>query len=108
MLTTLVYLLAASVVFVSISRRLGFGSILGYLVAGVVIGPSALRLVTDVHVIQEIAEFGVLMLLFLIGLELRPQRIWLMRRAVFGLGAAQVAITGALLAGLMIWTFKLD
>ena len=108
MLTTLVFLLAASVVFVFISRRLGFGSILGYLVAGVVIGPSGLRFVTDVDVIHEISEFGVLMLLFLIGLELRPQRIWLMRRAVFGLGAAQVAVTGAVLAGLIVWSFGLD
>ena len=107
MLTTLVFLLAASVVFVSISRRLGFGSILGYLVAGVVIGPSVLRLVTDVQVIQEISEFGVLMLLFLIGLELRPQRIWLMRRAVFGLGAAQLFVTGALLAAGIAWTSSL-
>ena len=108
MLTTLVFLLAASVVFVSISRRLGFGSILGYLIAGAVIGPSALRLVTDIHVIQEISEFGVLMLLFLIGLELRPQRIWLMRRAVFGLGAAQVFVTGAVLGTLIYLTMHLD
>ncbi len=103
MLTTLVFLLAASVIFVSISRRLGLGSILGYLVAGVVIGPSALRLVVNVETIQDIAELGVLMLLFLIGLELRPRRIWLMRRAVFGLGLAQVAVTGAVLAGLLVW-----
>jgi monovalent cation:proton antiporter-2 (CPA2) family protein len=108
MLTTLVFLLAASVVFVSLSRRLGFGSILGYLVAGVVIGPSALRLVTDVQVIHEIAEFGVLMLLFLIGLELRPQRIWLMRRVVFGLGTGQVVLTGAVLAALIAWTSHVD
>jgi CPA2 family monovalent cation:H+ antiporter-2/glutathione-regulated potassium-efflux system protein KefB len=108
MLTTLVFLLAASVVFVSISRKLGLGSILGYLVAGAVIGPSGLRLVTDIHVIQEISEFGVLMLLFLIGLELRPQRIWLMRRAVFGLGAAQVFVTGAALGGLIFFAFGLE
>ncbi len=108
MLTTLVFLLSASVVFVSISRNLGFGSILGYLVAGAVIGPSGLRLVTDLHVIQEISEFGVLMLLFLIGLELRPQRIWLMRRAVFGLGAAQVFGTGLVLGGLIHLTMGTD
>ena len=101
MLTTLVFLLAASVVFVSISRRLGLGSILGYLVAGAIIGPSGLRLVTDVEVIKDIAEFGVLMLLFLIGLELRPQRIWLMRRVVLGLGGAQVVVTGAVLGALL-------
>ncbi len=108
MLETLVFLLAASVVFVSLSRRLGLGSILGYLVAGAVIGPSGLRLVTDVDVIRTIAEFGVLMLLFLIGLELRPQRIWLMRRAVLGLGGAQVAITGAILAALLHLVTGLD
>ena len=108
MLTTIVYLLAASVVFVSLSRRAGFGSILGYLLAGAVIGPGALRLVTDVDTIKEISEFGVLMLLFLVGLELRPQRIWLMRRAVFGLGAAQVVVTGGLLAAGIAWTSALD
>ncbi len=108
MLKTIVYLLAASVVFVSISRRAGFGSILGYLLAGAVIGPGALRLVTDVETIKEISEFGVLMLLFLVGLELRPRRIWLMRRAVFGLGAGQVVVTGALLAAGIGWTSQLD
>jgi monovalent cation:proton antiporter-2 (CPA2) family protein len=107
-LKTIVYLLAASVVFVSLSRRFGFGSILGYLIAGAVIGPGALRLVTDVETIKEISEFGVLMLLFLVGLELRPQRVWLMRRSVFGLGAAQVAVTGALLAAGIGWTSQLD
>jgi monovalent cation:proton antiporter-2 (CPA2) family protein len=100
MIQTLVILLAATVVFVPLSRRFGFGSVLGYLVAGVLIGPYALRLVTDVGQIAEVSELGVLMLLFLIGLELRPRRIWLMRRSVFGLGSAQVVITGAALAAL--------
>ncbi len=98
MLATLVCLLAAAVLFVSLSRRAGFGSILGYLIAGALIGPSGLGLVRDAHDIAEISEFGVLMLLFLIGLELRVQRIWLMRRTVFGLGAAQVLIADAALA----------
>ena len=102
MLLTLLVLLAAAVVLVSVSRRLGFGSILGYLVAGALIGPSGFRLVTDVASISEISELGVLMLLFIIGLELRLPRIWSMRRSVFGLGAAQVAVTGALLTGLAI------
>ena len=99
MLLTLVCLLAATVVFVSLTRRLGLGSILGYLVCGAVIGPAGLRLVTDVEEIHEISELGVLMLLFLIGLELRPSRLWLMRRAILGLGAGQVAVTAALIAG---------
>jgi CPA2 family monovalent cation:H+ antiporter-2/glutathione-regulated potassium-efflux system protein KefB len=95
MLLTIVILLAAAVVLVSLSRRLGVGSILGYLVGGVLIGPSGLRLVTDVASIADISELGVLMLLFIIGLELRATRIWAMRRSVFGLGSAQVLVTGA-------------
>ncbi len=98
MLETLVVLLAATAIAVPLSRRLGFGSILGYLVAGIVIGPSALRLVTDVERIKAVAELGVIMLLFLIGLELRPHRLWVLRKAVFGLG--QMIPSTLLLAGL--------
>jgi monovalent cation:proton antiporter-2 (CPA2) family protein len=98
MLTTLVALLAAATLVVPLSRRLGFGSVLGYLVAGVAIGPAGLRLVTNVDEIASIASLGVVMLLFLIGLELRPQRLWVMRRSIFGLGTAQVALCGAALA----------
>ena len=101
MLLTICFLLAATVLFVSMTRRLGFGSILGYLLAGVLIGPSALGLVADVEHIREISELGVLMLLFLIGLELRLARIWTMRRAVFGLGGAQMLVTGAALSLLL-------
>jgi CPA2 family monovalent cation:H+ antiporter-2/glutathione-regulated potassium-efflux system protein KefB len=98
MLTTLLALLAAATLAVPLTRRAGFGSVLGYLLAGIVIGPSGFRLVTDVGQIADIASLGVVMLLFLIGLELRPQRLWVMRRAVFGLGAAQVGLTGLGLA----------
>ena len=98
MLFTLTVLLAAAVLLVPLSRRLGLGSVLGYLVGGALIGPSGLRLVTDVHAIADVSELGVVMLLFLIGLEVRPQRLWLMRRAVFGLGTAQVVVTAAVLA----------
>ena len=98
MLATIVALLAAAVIAVPLTRRGGFGSVLGYLLAGVAIGPAGLRLVTDVHEIGEIASLGVVMLLFLIGLELRPKRLWVMRRTVLGLGAGQVAATTALLA----------
>src|SRR3984957_12163989 len=100
MLVTLVALLAAATIAVPLTRRFGLGSVLGYLIAGLVIGPSGLRLVTDVEQIANVASLGVVMLLFLIGLELRPRRLWIMRRAVFGLGSAQVAITAAALAGL--------
>lgn len=98
MLTTLVALLAAATLAVPLSRRFGFGSVLGYLLAGVAIGPAGLRLVTNVGEIASIASLGVVMLLFLIGLEVRPRRLWVMRRSVFGLGAAQVLICGAILA----------
>jgi monovalent cation:proton antiporter-2 (CPA2) family protein len=103
MLVTLVALLAAAVLLVSLSRRLGLGSILGYLIAGLLIGPSGLRLVTDVESISEISELGVLMLLFIIGLELRLPRVWAMRRSVFGLGTAQVIVTGAVLGAAAYW-----
>ena len=103
MLETLVILLIASVLFVPLSRRLGFGSVLGYLVAGAAIGPSALALVADVEQIAHVSELGVIMLLFLIGLQLRPQRVWVMRRAILGLGAAQVLVTGAVIAVIAHW-----
>ncbi|MBU6499582.1 MAG: monovalent cation:proton antiporter-2 (CPA2) family protein, partial [Rhodospirillales bacterium] len=98
MLATLVALLAAAAIAVPLSRHAGFGSVLGYLVAGIAIGPSGLRLVTGVDQIAEIAELGVIMLLFLIGLEVRPARLWVMRRAVFGLGSAQVGLSALALA----------
>jgi monovalent cation:proton antiporter-2 (CPA2) family protein len=102
MLATLVALLAAATIAVPLTRRSGLGSVLGYLIAGLVIGPSGLRLVTDVEQISNVASLGVVMLMFLIGLELRPRRLWIMRRSVFGLGSAQVVITAACLAGLAI------
>ena len=97
MLLTLVILLAAAALAVPLSRRAGFGSVLGYLVAGVAIGPFGLRLITNVGQISEVSELGIVMLLFLIGLELRPARLWVMRRSVFGLGAAQLLGTGGIL-----------
>ncbi len=91
-------LLAAAVVAVSVFRLLNLSSILGYVAAGLVIGPWGLRLIQNVASISHIAEFGVVLLLFIIGLELQPTRLWVMRRIVFGLGAAQVALCTALLA----------
>jgi monovalent cation:proton antiporter-2 (CPA2) family protein len=89
---------------VPLTRRFGLGSVLGYLVAGVIIGPSGLGLVSDVDQIADIASFGVVMLLFLIGLELRPRRLWVMRRAVFALGSSQLLITAAVLSSLAhVW-----
>lgn len=90
--------LAAALIAVPISKRLGFGSVLGYLVAGIIIGPSALGLIKDPQHILHFAELGVVFLLFIIGLELQPSRLWVLRKMVFGLGAAQVVLSAALLA----------
>jgi monovalent cation:proton antiporter-2 (CPA2) family protein len=98
-LYTFVILLTAAILAVPLAKRLGFGSVLGYLGAGLVIGPAGLGLVSDVESIAQVSEFGVVMLLFLIGLELRPARVWTMRGSVFGLGAAQVVLTTLIMAG---------
>jgi monovalent cation:proton antiporter-2 (CPA2) family protein len=90
--------LAAAVICVPLSRRLGLGSVLGYLGAGMVIGPQLLDLVGDVDSILHFAEYGVVLLLFIIGLELQPSRLWVLRKSVFGQGSAQVILTGLLLA----------
>lgn len=90
--------LAATVVFVPLASRFHLGSVLGYLIAGCAIGPWGLRLVRDVAAIMHFAEFGVVLMLFLIGLELDPKRLWSMRRTVFGGGALQMAACGGLLA----------
>ncbi len=103
MLETLVALLAGAVLLVPLTRKAGFGSILGYLAAGAVIGPAGARLVTDVETIRQVSELGIIMLLFLIGLELRPRRLWVMRRSVFGLGSAQVILTTLVLAAPIVW-----
>jgi len=92
-----IVLLSAAVIAVPIFRRLGLGSVLGYLAAGLVIGPFGLRFVTDAAFLLHIAELGVVMFLFVIGLEMRPSKLWNLRRQIFGLGAAQVLTCGGLL-----------
>ncbi len=103
MIETLVALLAATVVMVPIARRLGVGSIVGYLVAGLAIGPDGLRLVTGVAQIQNLSELGVIMLLFLIGLEIRPHRLWILRKTILGLGFGQMLPSAIMLAALAHW-----
>lgn len=92
-----VALLAAGVIAVPIFRRLGLGAVLGYLAAGVIVGPNVIGLFGDPEAIVHVAELGVVMFLFLIGLEMRPAKLWAMRRDIFGLGAAQVLTCTALL-----------
>mgnify|MGYP001627263152 CR=1 FL=1 len=98
-LTNSLIYLAAAVIAVPLSRAIGLGSILGYLAAGIVIGPWGLGLVRNVEDILHFAEFGVVLMLFLIGLELEPRRLWSMRRPIFGWGSAQVLGCTALLFG---------
>ncbi|MBI3897437.1 MAG: cation:proton antiporter [Gammaproteobacteria bacterium] len=98
LLFQMVLFLASAVIIVPLSKRLGLGTVLGFLIAGIIIGPWGLRLVRDVENTLHLAEFGVVLLLFIIGLELQPSRLWALRRPVFGLGSAQVLGTGALLA----------
>lgn len=90
-------LLAAGVVAVPLFRRLQLGSVLGYLAAGLAIGPFGVGLFTEPEVILHVAEFGVVIFLFIIGLEMRPSRLWSLRKDIFGLGAAQVLGAGLLL-----------
>ena len=88
-------LLTAAVIAVSLFRLLRLSSILGYVAAGLVIGPWGLNLIGDVGRLSQVSEFGIVLLLFIIGLELQPTRLWVMRRNVFGLGAAQVLLCAA-------------
>jgi Kef-type K+ transport system membrane component KefB len=96
-------LLTAAVVAVSLFRRMKLSSVLGFLAAGLVIGPWGLRLITDVSSILHASEFGVVLLLFIIGLELQPTRLWVMRRTVFGLGSVQVLSCSLILGGAVWW-----
>lgn len=97
--TTLVFLLA-TVIAVPLTKRFRLGSVLGYLAAGVVIGPQLLGLVGDTEGVATISEFGVVLMLFVIGLELSPQRLWVMRRSVFGTGALQVVASALVIGGI--------
>jgi monovalent cation:proton antiporter-2 (CPA2) family protein len=104
-LTQVALFLAAAVVAAPLAKLLRIGNVLGYLLVGILIGPFGLGFVYSVYEVTSIlhfAEFGVVLLLFLIGLELRPRRLWAMREAIFGLGGAQVAITGLVLATIAV------
>lgn len=104
-----VVLMGAAVIAVPLFRRLGLGSVLGYFAAGALVGPSLLGLFTDPETILHFAELGVVMFLFIIGLELRPQKLWTMRGQIFGLGLAQVSLAVALLtaAGMLLFGLPL-
>jgi monovalent cation:proton antiporter-2 (CPA2) family protein len=93
LLAQIAIFLAAAVIAIPIFRRFKLGAVLGYLTAGIIIGPGSLGLVQSVEATQQIAEFGIVLLMFVIGLELQPSRLWVLRKPIFGLGSAQVALT---------------
>ena len=98
---TLIYL-AAAVVAVPLARFLGLGSIIGYLAAGIVIGPQGFKLVTNAEAILHFSEFGVVLMLFLVGLELEPRRLWALRKPIFGWGSVQLFGSAALMLGVAV------
>ncbi|KJF42048.1 monovalent cation:proton antiporter-2 (CPA2) family protein [Draconibacterium sediminis] len=108
-LNALIYL-GAAVVSVPIAKKLGLGSVLGYLLAGIIIGPFVLRLVgNEAGEVMHFAEFGVVLMLFIIGLELEPKLLWKMRRSIFGLGGLQVLLTAGIITGVaLLLNFQLN
>ena len=99
-LVDIIILLLAAVIAVPLFQAAKLGAVPGFLIAGVIVGPAGLGLIDNVSEIGHLAEIGVVLLLFVIGIELKPSRLWLMRRLVFGLGSLQVVLTGILLAGI--------
>ncbi|WP_137806998.1 monovalent cation:proton antiporter-2 (CPA2) family protein [Pseudomonas sp. G(2018)] len=97
LLQAAVVFLLAAVLTVPLAKRLQLGAVLGYLFAGVIIGPSVLGLIGNTESVAHISELGVVLLLFIIGLELSPRRLWVMRKSVFGVGLAQVLLTGSVI-----------
>ncbi|URD69952.1 monovalent cation:proton antiporter-2 (CPA2) family protein [Leptospira borgpetersenii] len=93
LLVTLIVFLSAAVISVPFFKKIGLGSVVGYLIGGIIIGPWGIGLITNVDSILHISEFGVILLLFLIGLELKPQRLWILKKPIFGLGGLQVILT---------------
>ncbi|WP_410013264.1 glutathione-regulated potassium-efflux system protein KefB [Sodalis sp. C49] len=103
-LTAVVLFLFAAVVAVPIAQRLGIGAVIGYLAAGIAIGPWGLGFIRDVDEILHFSELGVVFLMFIIGLELNPSKLWELRRSIFGVGAAQLFFTALLLGGALYLT----
>ncbi|WP_122317330.1 monovalent cation:proton antiporter-2 (CPA2) family protein [Pseudomonas cichorii] len=106
LLQAAVVFLLAAVLTVPLAKRLQLGAVLGYLFAGVIIGPSVLKLIANPESVSHISELGVVLLLFIIGLELSPKRLWVMRKAVFGVGMAQVLLTGLVIGCVALLAFE--
>lgn len=98
--------LAAALMIVPLAKRLGIATVLGYLFTGILLGPSVLNVVHDPEDIHKLAEYGVIFLMFIIGLELRPQRLWEMRKSIFVMGSLQVTLCGVLLACIVFFALQ--
>jgi glutathione-regulated potassium-efflux system protein KefB len=105
LLEAAVVFLLAAVLIVPLAKRLQLGAVIGYLIAGVIIGPSVLGLIGNPQAVSHISELGVVLLLFIIGLELSPRRLWVMRKSVFGVGLAQVLLTGLVIGVVAMFVF---
>ncbi|HME40941.1 MAG TPA: monovalent cation:proton antiporter-2 (CPA2) family protein [Steroidobacteraceae bacterium] len=105
LLAQIAIFLAAAVIAIPIFRYFKLGSVLGYLAAGIIIGPACLGLISKIDTTQHVAEFGIVLLMFVIGLELQPSRLWVMRKPIFGLGLAQVLATTAALSSVAYFGF---
>lgn len=102
-LVSVVTLLSAAVIVVPLFKKIGLGSVLGYLAAGLIVGPFGLKLFNDPQSIIHVAELGVVMFLFIIGLEMKPSHLWGLRRQIFGLGSAQIILSAILLTAVGLW-----
>jgi glutathione-regulated potassium-efflux system protein KefB len=101
-------MLGVALVFVTAFRRLGLGATLGYIVAGALIGPSVLGLFQEPELIQNVSEIGIALLLFIVGLELQPSRLWRLRKDIFGLGLLQVTFCGLALSALLYFALGIS
>ena len=100
-LLSAIIFLGAAIVCVPIAKKIGLGSVLGYLIAGILIGPFVLGFVgQEGQDIMQAAEFGVVMMLFLIGLEINPKEIWVIRRSIFGIGSIQLALSSIVIGAI--------
>jgi monovalent cation:proton antiporter-2 (CPA2) family protein len=107
-LLSIAFMLGAALIFVTLFRKLGLGATLGYIVGGAVIGPYALGLIGDPEAVMQVSEIGIAFLLFLVGLELNPSRLWRLRKDIFGLGLIQVVLCGLALSALFYFALGLS
>ena len=107
-LISLIFMLGATAICIMLFERLGFGSVLGFIAAGIIIGPHTPGPVASQHVneLQNVAELGVVLFLFTVGLEMIPRKVWAMRRLLFGLGSAQMLVTATLLGAYLLFGVK--